>query len=241
MFALRGADGSLRAFRNVCRHQSMQVVEKPSGNSAQLRCRYHGWTYDSTGRFVAAPDTVAPSDPSSASNDLHELHSAQVNGFLLFTQSAGGSLDNRAFDALLTDASHEPASESYAGAVTAEIGCNWKTYLEHRLAPLQAGQSRFAWLWPLLLAIPVEAGLIVEQVIPRTFLRTRVVFHRLGSASAQAAQNAADSAKTACEALQAQRASGVMVKPSGLLADFHERLDAAIATDAGAETRNGDA
>src|SRR5688500_8445247 len=42
---VRGADGVLRAFFNVCRHHAAAVMTSPEGSAPHLRCPYHGWTY----------------------------------------------------------------------------------------------------------------------------------------------------------------------------------------------------
>jgi choline monooxygenase len=49
--AVRGSDGRLRAFYNVCRHHAMTVMNEPSGNAPHLRCPYHGWTYNLAGEL----------------------------------------------------------------------------------------------------------------------------------------------------------------------------------------------
>src|SRR5581483_3864786 len=41
---------TLRGFYNVCRHRGTVVLPEPAGNTSKLRCRYHGWTYDLSGR-----------------------------------------------------------------------------------------------------------------------------------------------------------------------------------------------
>ena len=46
---VRGNDGVLRAFFNVCRHHAAAVMTEPEGKAAQLRCPYHGWTYSLEG------------------------------------------------------------------------------------------------------------------------------------------------------------------------------------------------
>lgn len=50
---MRGDDGMVRAFQNVCRHRGMRVVDG-AGCAKALVCAYHGWTYgpDGTLRFV---------------------------------------------------------------------------------------------------------------------------------------------------------------------------------------------
>ena len=42
---VRGEDGALRGFFNVCRHHAAAVVTEPEGSAHTLRCPYHGWTY----------------------------------------------------------------------------------------------------------------------------------------------------------------------------------------------------
>ena len=55
-FVMRGEDGALRAFHNVCRHRAAAVVRGHSGNCGHaMRCFYHGWTYGLDGRLKAVP------------------------------------------------------------------------------------------------------------------------------------------------------------------------------------------
>ncbi|HYJ67050.1 MAG TPA: aromatic ring-hydroxylating dioxygenase subunit alpha [Nocardioidaceae bacterium] len=56
------ADRTLHAAYNVCRHRGSQVVPVAGGETecrpAQaLRCPYHSWTYDLSGRLLRAPHT----------------------------------------------------------------------------------------------------------------------------------------------------------------------------------------
>src|SRR5262249_55540025 len=56
VFVLRGEDGELRAFHNVCRHRAAGVVRGDTGNCGHaVRCFYHGWTYGLDGRLKAVP------------------------------------------------------------------------------------------------------------------------------------------------------------------------------------------
>jgi 3-phenylpropionate/trans-cinnamate dioxygenase subunit alpha len=52
---VRQADGSIRAFLNVCRHRGMKVCRADEGNAKSFMCSYHGWTYDSSGALVGVP------------------------------------------------------------------------------------------------------------------------------------------------------------------------------------------
>jgi len=51
---VRGRDGELRAFVNVCRHRGHEVAQG-CGRRETLQCPYHAWTYDLDGSLRAAP------------------------------------------------------------------------------------------------------------------------------------------------------------------------------------------
>ena len=54
--ALRGDDGRVRAFHNVCRHRGARLLDGPSGHGARrLTCRYHAWSYDLRGNLAGVP------------------------------------------------------------------------------------------------------------------------------------------------------------------------------------------
>ena len=55
VIAIRGADGAIRAFTNVCRHRAMRLVEGPAGCARKLVCPYHAWTYEPDGRLSGVP------------------------------------------------------------------------------------------------------------------------------------------------------------------------------------------
>ena len=53
---IRGKDGEVRAFHNVCTHRGTQLVDEASGKRSQFSCRYHMWTFGTDGRLMSAPD-----------------------------------------------------------------------------------------------------------------------------------------------------------------------------------------
>ena len=63
---VRGKDGEVRAFHNICRHRGNKLVwndfprEETSGTCRQFTCKYHGWRYDLEGAltFVQQEDGV---------------------------------------------------------------------------------------------------------------------------------------------------------------------------------------
>ena len=48
-------NGALHVLFNRCRHRGATVCDEACGNTRFLRCGYHGWTYDLTGRLTAVP------------------------------------------------------------------------------------------------------------------------------------------------------------------------------------------
>jgi len=53
---IRGKDGQLRAFVNVCRHRAARVVSGEKGScQTHIVCPYHGWTYGLDGKLKAVP------------------------------------------------------------------------------------------------------------------------------------------------------------------------------------------
>src|SRR5262245_64860681 len=53
---VRGADDTIRAFHNVCRHRAARVLDGPTGHAGNcIRCPYHAWTYALDGKLIAVP------------------------------------------------------------------------------------------------------------------------------------------------------------------------------------------
>jgi phenylpropionate dioxygenase-like ring-hydroxylating dioxygenase large terminal subunit len=215
--AVRGKDSQVRALRNACRHQNMQVVSTPAGNCESFRCRFHGWTYDLEGKFLGAPPPVAPKDPQSPDLHLAVLASSVASGIVFF------SLAN---DVTPIDLGPLP---DYGGTLTTEIACNWKVCVEHLLADHTASAD-FTWAWPLLAVRRAGAVTIVEQIVPHTFLRTRLFTHVFGR-TADDSRQAAATIKHVCENLQADRAAGKPAVEGPLVRDFHGKLAVAYAQD----------
>ena len=54
IIVIRGADGVVHAFHNVCRHRAGPLAQCDGLGAKALRCRYHGWTYTLDGRLRSA-------------------------------------------------------------------------------------------------------------------------------------------------------------------------------------------
>jgi len=213
IFAQRGTDGTLRAFHNVCRHQGMPVVEKPAGQCDQLRCRYHGWTYELTGALAVAPAQVAPADPKAQS--LNPVSVAESGGLILVAVKPPAP----------APAVEEFTGHGFAAAYSTDVACNWKTLVEAQLA-----DAEWRFVWPNYFRRALENAAAIRQIVPRSFNRTRLVdllFTPTGS-NAPAADALKAELKSEAEALQARRAAGDLDPACPAVTDFRNRVTASL-------------
>lgn len=80
IFLIRGKDDTVRAFHNVCRHRAYEVTRKECGKSLVLGCRYHGWSYDTKGKLVKAPEFEGVEGFSKDANSLWEIATRMRDG-----------------------------------------------------------------------------------------------------------------------------------------------------------------
>jgi choline monooxygenase len=131
---VRGNDGTLRAFFNVCRHHAAAVVTEPCGHAALLRCPYHGWNYGLDGSLKGMPEFEGVENFDRAQNGLVPIRVETWECFVFV------NLDNHA----------APLSEFLGGLVkriaplgisklhyfdrrTYDIHCNWKVFVDNYL------------------------------------------------------------------------------------------------------------
>jgi phenylpropionate dioxygenase-like ring-hydroxylating dioxygenase large terminal subunit len=70
---VRGTDGNLKGFANVCRHRGSLVCLEQEGHVDKFTCPYHGWMYDIDGNLAAARNMDENFDRSA-----HGLKSVSV-------------------------------------------------------------------------------------------------------------------------------------------------------------------
>jgi choline monooxygenase len=56
---VRGHDGELRAFVNMCRHRGMALTCAAGHTDGNVRCPYHGWEFTTAGTLVRVPQRAA--------------------------------------------------------------------------------------------------------------------------------------------------------------------------------------
>lgn len=127
---VRGQDGQVRAFHNVCRHRGQRLCSKVSGHTVKLVCPYHQWTYETDGRLLWARDMGPDFDASKHS--LKPVHCAAAAGmvFICLAEIAPDFAPVKAA-ADRYSAPHNPQDLKVAHQSRIVEGGNWKLVLEN--------------------------------------------------------------------------------------------------------------
>jgi choline monooxygenase len=134
LVAVRGNDGVLRAFYNVCRHHAAAVVTEKCGQASILHCPYHGWNYGLDGTLKGMPEFDGVRNFERKDNGLIPVKVDTWENFVFvnldadaapLTQFLGG-LVGRVSPLGLTKL-HYYTSQIY------DINCNWKVFVDNYL------------------------------------------------------------------------------------------------------------
>jgi len=130
VLVLRGDDGEVRAFHNVCRHRGTQLCRAESGHLRAIVCPYHAWTYARSGELRAANGIGEGIDKSQLG--LKPVHVAVVAG-LIYVSLAAEPPD---IEGLRSDFTASGTPQGFdrariAHVVDYEIDANWKLVWEN--------------------------------------------------------------------------------------------------------------
>ena len=89
VIAIRGDDGAVRAFANVCRHRGSRLVDGAAGCAKVLTCPYHAWSYGRDGRLVGVPHRAEYPGLEPGELGLNPLPLEEWHGFLFVTLEPG--------------------------------------------------------------------------------------------------------------------------------------------------------
>src|SRR3546814_57814 len=87
---VRGKDGAVRAFTNVCRHRGSRIVDGTSGCAKKLVCPYHAWSYNLDGTLAGVPGKGGYSDLGDAESGLVPVELEVWRGFIFVRLEGGG-------------------------------------------------------------------------------------------------------------------------------------------------------
>ncbi|SDM21385.1 Rieske 2Fe-2S family protein [Franzmannia pantelleriensis] len=84
LILVRGADGAIHGFHNVCRHRGSRLCVKDKGKVAKLVCPYHQWTYELDGRLLFAGADMG-TDFDLSQYGLKPIHVRTAGGFIFIS------------------------------------------------------------------------------------------------------------------------------------------------------------
>ncbi|MDR8394711.1 aromatic ring-hydroxylating dioxygenase subunit alpha [Paraburkholderia sp. USG1] len=91
VLVVRGEDGGVRAFLNVCRHRGGSVAQGRGAAGRLFKCSYHAWSYDTKGRLLGQPSAQESfDDVKPGCTGLIPLAAAEANGLIFVRPTADG-------------------------------------------------------------------------------------------------------------------------------------------------------
>jgi Rieske 2Fe-2S family protein len=126
----RDAAGSIRALFNVCRHRGTRLCERAEGHFVErIQCPYHAWTYDLSGRLLAAPHMS-----TGFCREDYPLHAARCDVW-----------DGHVFVHLGREGSEEREGQNgregqFASTLAEQLGDLPRRFAAYRMADLRLGR-----------------------------------------------------------------------------------------------------
>lgn len=129
---MRGRDGVVRAFHNLCRHRGARVVDGASGHcKGAMVCPFHGWVYNLDGslRGAARPESFGDMDRSKFGLKPVEMEIWHGFVFLRFLPGPQPSVAEwlKPYDRDFTDYRASELQPVSKATWTTELPVNWKS------------------------------------------------------------------------------------------------------------------
>ena len=140
LLIVRGSDGVVQVFENVCRHRGMILVEEPRHFKSAIACRYHAWCYGFKGDLKTTPHIGGPG--------IHDLPEVKKENLGLIPVRTTVWMDvvyvNLSGTAKEFDTAIRPLTERWSefmgqpifhggpdSSFKLELNCNWKLAVEN--------------------------------------------------------------------------------------------------------------
>ena len=135
VLVVRGADGLLRTFHNVCRHRG-HILKEGAGRCTRVVCPYHAWSYNLDGSLERAAhvEDLAGFDREKAA--LYPIRMEVFHGLLLVnTDTHAKPLVEQVpdLDEEMTQYAPRLAQLKYVKRAEFELKANWKVAIDNFL------------------------------------------------------------------------------------------------------------
>ena len=133
LLIVRGTEGKLRGFYNVCRHRAGPPAEG-CGSRKLFRCGYHGWTYDLEGALISATEIEGVEGFRPEDFALVPVRVEEWFNFIFVNLDLAAQPLRESLGDLPRQAEKFPfAGMKLFERRTYEMVCNWKTYVDNYL------------------------------------------------------------------------------------------------------------
>lgn len=133
LFCIKGQDGVVRTFYNVCQHRAHQLVQG-SGSTRVVLCPYHAWTYELTGALRAGPNIKSVPGFDRSAICLTEVRTEVFLGFVFVNLDPGSDPMDHWFPGVRRELEgFIPHWQTLKPLEWVEIPetCNWKVSVEN--------------------------------------------------------------------------------------------------------------
>lgn len=133
LLIVRGGDGVLRGFYNVCRHRAGPPAEG-CGSRKLFRCGYHGWTYDLDGSLISATEIEGVEGFRPEDFALLPVRTEEWLNFVFVNLDPDAGPLRESLSELTRQVERFPVTGmKLFERRTYKMKCNWKTYVDNYL------------------------------------------------------------------------------------------------------------
>lgn len=133
VIVVRGQDGVIRAFHNVCSHRSAKVEWRKCGHARLFSCPYHAWSYDTEGRLRGVPSEANFVNLDKSANGLTPIACDTWNDLVFVNFAERPAQTLREYLGGLADYGDDYPMNDFDAWVHIDVGvvnCNWKIFLD---------------------------------------------------------------------------------------------------------------
>ncbi|MFC5750502.1 aromatic ring-hydroxylating oxygenase subunit alpha [Actinomadura rugatobispora] len=137
LIIVRGAQGEVRAFHNVCRHRGNKLVwndypqEETRGTARQFTCKYHGWRYGLDGACTFVQQEKEFFDLDTSEYGLVPVRCEVWEGFIFVNLDDDATPLRDYLGRLAQGLEGYPFGEmTEVYRYRSEVGSNWKLYID---------------------------------------------------------------------------------------------------------------
>jgi phenylpropionate dioxygenase-like ring-hydroxylating dioxygenase large terminal subunit len=134
---VKGSDGQIRAFHNLCRHRGNKLVwndfpgEETAGSCRQFTCKYHAWRYSLNGELTFVQQEKEFFDLDKSEYGLKSVRCEIWEGFIFINLDPDALPLSEYLGELAKGLEGYPFHEmTEVYTYRAEIGSNWKLFID---------------------------------------------------------------------------------------------------------------